>query len=119
VHHYAAASEVRGLSHMLESLQAEAGRIIARLPSRRHGRIADDAVWGDLGLQDASAAQVQGALRLFKRVRGAAAPPAGPRFPPLRAGGGGGGTRGNWISWLRSASVHWSPEYEAGAGRRR
>ena len=67
-HLYAAASEVRGLSELADSMQVEAGRIIMRLPSSEHGRFADDAIWGDLGLPDASAAAVKAALRLFQRV---------------------------------------------------
>ncbi len=39
-----------------------------RLPGSEHGRFADDAIWGDLGLPDASAAAVKAALRLFQRV---------------------------------------------------
>ena len=31
-------------------MQVEAGRIIMRMPSSEHGRFADDAIWGDLGL---------------------------------------------------------------------
>jgi hypothetical protein len=42
----------------------EPGRIIMRLPSSEHGCFADDAIWGDLGLPDASAAAVKAALRL-------------------------------------------------------
>ena len=67
-HLYAAASEVRGLCELADSTQVEAGRIIMRLPSSEHGRFADDAIWGDLGLPDASAAAVKAALRLFHRV---------------------------------------------------
>jgi hypothetical protein len=28
-------------------MQRDAGRIIMRLPSRQHGRFADDAIWGE------------------------------------------------------------------------
>ena len=44
-HLYAAASEVRGLSELADAMQRDAGRIIMRLPSRQHGRFADDAIW--------------------------------------------------------------------------
>ena len=73
---YAVASEVRGLSELADSMQVEAGRIIMRLPSSERGRFSDGAIWGDLGLPDASAAAVKAALRLFLRVY--AAPPPAP-----------------------------------------
>ena len=48
---------------------------IKRLLSSEHGRFADEAIWGDLGLPDASAAAVKAALRLFQRVYAVPPPP--------------------------------------------
>ena len=115
LNHYASASEVRGLSRMLDTLQVDAGRVIMRLPSRKKGRIADDAIWGDLGLQDASAAAVKDALRLFSRVR------AIPQHHQLarvyrhyeQVAAERGYPAGNWVSWLRECLGYVGhPEYE-------
>ncbi|MBM3273262.1 reverse transcriptase family protein [Candidatus Kaiserbacteria bacterium] len=116
IHHYAAASEVRGLSELADALQIDAARIIARLPDRKRGRMPNDALRGDLGLQDASAAAVKAALRLFQRVCSVPADCQLARiyrsykqtvearhFP-----------RGNWMTWLQEClQFVRHPEYES------
>jgi len=114
-HHYAAASEVRGLSKLADAIQIDSARIMVRLPDRTKGFMPNDVLLGELGLQDASATAVKATLRLFSRVH---VVPQHHQLPRVyrhyrQAVAAAGYPRGNWVTWLRTCLQYAGhPEYE-------